>query len=192
MADIYIPCWSEGHQRIGTHHCKEIFCFCQSLSLVQLCDPIGRWTPASLSFTLSRCLLKLMSVELVMPSNHLVLCLLFSSCLLSFSASGSFPVSRLFSSGGQSIGASASASVFSMNIQDWLPLEWIDWFDLLQSRGPGSTYFFLFSFWPHHRDYGILVPWPGIKHRSLAVKVQSPNHWTSREFQKCVFLICYI
>ena len=47
----------------------------------------------------------------------------FSSCLQSFPASRSFPVSQLFASGGQSIGASASASVFSMNIQDFFPLE---------------------------------------------------------------------
>ena len=46
----------------------------------------------------------------------------FSSCLLSFPASGAFPVSWLFASGGQSTGASASASVLSMNIQDWFPL----------------------------------------------------------------------
>ena len=46
----------------------------------------------------------------------------FSSCLQSFPASGSFPMSRLFISGGQSIGASASASVLPMNIQDWFPL----------------------------------------------------------------------
>ena len=46
----------------------------------------------------------------------------FSSCLQSFPASGSFPVSQLFTSGGQSIGASASASVLSMNIQDLFPL----------------------------------------------------------------------
>ena len=46
----------------------------------------------------------------------------FSSCLQSFPASGSFPVSQLFASGGQSIGASASASVLLMNIQDWFPL----------------------------------------------------------------------
>ena len=46
----------------------------------------------------------------------------FSSCLKSFPASGSFPVSWLFASGGHSIGASASASVFPMNIQDWFPL----------------------------------------------------------------------
>ena len=46
----------------------------------------------------------------------------FSSCLKSFPASGSFLRSQLFSSGGQSIGASASASVFPMNFQDWFPL----------------------------------------------------------------------
>ena len=46
----------------------------------------------------------------------------FSSCLQSFPASGSFPKSRLFTSGGQSIRASASASVLPMNIQDWFPL----------------------------------------------------------------------
>ena len=47
---------------------------------------------------------------------------LFSSCLQSFPASGSFPMSQFFASGGQSIGASASASVLSMNIQGWFPL----------------------------------------------------------------------
>ena len=47
---------------------------------------------------------------------------LFSFCLQSFPASESFPVSRLFSSGGQSFGASASASVLPMNIQGWFPL----------------------------------------------------------------------
>ena len=48
----------------------------------------------------------------------------FSFCLQSFPASGSFPVSWLFTSGGQSIGASALASVLPMNIQDWFPLGW--------------------------------------------------------------------
>ena len=58
----------------------------------------------------------------------------FSSCLQSFQASGSFLMSRFFTSGGQSIGASASASVFPMNIQSWFPLELTDWISL-QSRG---------------------------------------------------------
>ena len=76
----------------------------------------------SLSITNSRSLLKLMFIKLVIPSNHLILCVPFSSCLQSFPASGSFPVSQFFASGGQSIGASASASVLPMNIQGWFPL----------------------------------------------------------------------
>ena len=50
----------------------------------------------------------------------------FSSCLQSFPASGSFQMGLFFASGGQSIGVSASASVLSMNIQDWFPLGWTD------------------------------------------------------------------
>ena len=58
----------------------------------------------------------------------------FSSCLQSIPASGSFPMSHSFVSGGQSIGVSASASVFPMNIQDGFPLGWTDWISL-QSKG---------------------------------------------------------
>ena len=56
----------------------------------------------------------------------------FSSCLQSFPASGSFPMS--FAPGGQSTGVSASASVLSMNTQDWFPLGWTGWIPL-QSKG---------------------------------------------------------
>ena len=58
----------------------------------------------------------------------------FSSCLKSFLASGSFPVRQFFAPSGQSIGASASASVLPMNIQEWFPLGWIGWISL-QSKG---------------------------------------------------------
>ena len=58
----------------------------------------------------------------------------FSSCLQSFPASGSFQMSQFFTSGGQSIGVSASASVLPMNIQDWSPLGWTGWISL-QSKG---------------------------------------------------------
>ena len=54
----------------------------------------------------------------------------FSSCLHSFLASGSFPVSQFFTSGGQTIGVSASASVLPMNIQDWHLLGWTGWISL--------------------------------------------------------------
>ena len=107
----------------------------QLLSHVQLFATL--WTAAhqaSLSITNSQSLFKLMSVELVMPSNHLILCHILSSCLQSFPESGSFPVSQFFASGSQSIGASASASVLPVNIQDWFLLGWTGWISL-QSKG---------------------------------------------------------
>jgi len=75
-----------------------------------------------------------MSIELVMPSNYLILCCPFSSCLRSFPASGSFPMSQFFASGGQSIGVTISASVLPMNIQDQLPLR-LTGLISLQSKG---------------------------------------------------------
>ena len=58
----------------------------------------------------------------------------FSSCLQSCPGSGSFPLSQFFTSGGQSIGVSALASVLPMNIQEWFPLGWADWISL-QAKG---------------------------------------------------------
>ena len=58
----------------------------------------------------------------------------FFSCLQSFPAAGSFPMNRLFTSGGQSIGASVSASVLPMNIQGWFPLGWTGLISLLSKR----------------------------------------------------------
>ena len=87
-------------------------------SLTTLCDPVTAAHQASLSFTISQSLLKLMSIESVMPSNNLILCrplLLLPS---------TFPSIRVFSKGSvlhirwQSIGVSASASVLAMNTQD--------------------------------------------------------------------------
>ena len=60
--------------------------------------------------------------------------IVFSSCPQSFPASGSFQMSQLFASGGQSIGVSASTSVLPMNTQDWSPLGWTGWISL-QSKG---------------------------------------------------------
>ena len=101
------------------------------------------WTAAhqaSLSITNSRSLLKLMSIALVMPSNHLILCcplLLLPSVFLTI---------RVFSNESvlcircQSIGASASASVLSMNIQGWFPLGLTGWISL-QSKGLSRVFF---------------------------------------------------
>ena len=102
----------------------------QSLSHVQLF--VTPWTAASqasLSITNSWSLLKLMSIESVMPSNYLILCHPLLLPRQSFPASGSFQMSQLFASGGQSIGVSASTSVLPMNTQDW-SLGWTGWLSL--------------------------------------------------------------
>ena len=95
------------------------------------------WTAArqaSLSITNSRSSPKLLSIESVMPSSYLILC---RPLLLLPPISPStrvFPMSQLFTWGGQSIGVSASASVPPMNTQDWSPLGWTGWISL-QSKG---------------------------------------------------------
>ena len=98
---------------------------CKSCGLVQFSRSVvsNSATPwrvacqASLSFNISQSLFKLMSILLIMPSSVTP----FSPHTQSFPPSGSFPMSLLFTSGGQSIGASASASVLPKNIQGWSP-----------------------------------------------------------------------
>ena len=96
----------------------------QSLSPVQLfAIPWTAVYQATLFSTVSQTLLQFMSIELVMLSNHCILChplLLLPSIFAR--ASGAFPVSQFFTSGGQHIGASASASDLPVNIQGWIPL----------------------------------------------------------------------
>ena len=102
----------------------------ESLSNIQLLET--PWTAArqaSLSFTISQNLFKLMSIESVMPPNHLILCcplLLLPSIFPSIRV---FPMSQLITSGGQSIGA--SASVLTMNIQGWFPFRLTDLISLV-------------------------------------------------------------
>ena len=108
----------------------------QSFSCVRLF--VTPWTAAhqaSLSFTISQSLLKLLSIELMMPSNHLILCcplLLLPSVFPSIKV---FPVSQLFESGGQSIGVLAywsfSFTINPSNEESGLISFWIDRFDFL-------------------------------------------------------------
>ena len=109
----------------------------QWASVVQLLSRVWLfvtpWTAAcqvSLSFTTPWSLLRLMSIETVMLSHPVIP---LSSCPQSFSMSRSFPMSQLFPSGGQSTGASASASVLPMNIQGLVPLGLITY--LLAAQG---------------------------------------------------------
>ena len=89
---------------------------------------------ASLSIINSRSLLKLMSIELVMPSNHLILCRTLLLPPSIFPSIRVFSISQFFISGGQSIGVSAAASFLQMNIQDLFLLGWTGWISL-QSKG---------------------------------------------------------
>ena len=100
------------------------YCCCCSVaqSCLTLYDPIDCSTPG---FPVLHCLLEIAQIHVhwvkdaIQPSHP---CPPFSSCLQPFSAAGSFPVSWLFTSGDQIIGASASASVLPMNIQGWFSL----------------------------------------------------------------------
>ena len=92
-----------------------------TLSCPTFCDPMDCNTLGFPVLINSWSLLNLMSIQLVMPSNHLILCrplLLLSSI---FHSIRSFPMNQFFTSGGPSIGVSASASVLPRNIQDWFP-----------------------------------------------------------------------
>jgi len=95
----------------------------QSLSRVQLfATPWTAARQASLSIINSWSLLKLMSIKSVMPPNYLILCRPLLLLLSIFPSIRVFSNESFFTSGGQSIGDSASASVLPMNIQNWFPL----------------------------------------------------------------------
>ena len=101
-----------------------LFCFCSvTKSCLILCDPWTAACQASLSITISQRFLTHVQSQWYHPTISSSVAL-FSSCSQSFPASGSFLISWLFPSGGQSIGASASASVLPMNIQGWFPIGW--------------------------------------------------------------------
>ena len=103
----------------------------QSLSRVQLfATPWTAAHQASLSITNSKTCSNSCPSSWWCHPTILSFVVPFSSCLQSFPASGSFLVSQFFTSGGQSIGASASASVLPMNIQDWIPLGLTGWISL--------------------------------------------------------------
>jgi len=104
-------------------------------SCLTLCDPMNHSTPGLpvhhqlLEFTQTH-VHRVSDCHPTISSSVIP----FSSCFQSFPASGSFQMSQLFASGGQSIGVSASTSVLSMNTQDWSPLGWTGWISL-QSKG---------------------------------------------------------
>ena len=129
------------HETLGALHSslivinKNISSSVQSLSRVQLfATPWTAACQASLSITNSKSLLKLISIYLVMPSKHIILChpLLLPPSI--FSSIRVFSNESVLCTNGQSIRVSASASVLPMNIQAWFPLGWPGWVSL-KSRG---------------------------------------------------------
>ena len=125
LFEHYLPKWSFFLNALhGT------FQFCSvAQSCLTLCDPMSCSTPG-LPVYHQFLELKQTHVHRAISSSVIP----FSSCLQSFPESGSFPMSHLFVSGGQSIGVSTSTSVPPMNTQDWSPLGWTCWISLL-SKG---------------------------------------------------------
>ena len=111
-----VICYSSNTKLIQSPCCCSVDKLC-----LTLCDPMD--CQPSLSFPISQSLIKFMFIELVMLSNHLLLCCPFLFfCHQSFPASGSFSMNWLLASGGQSTGASALSSILPLNNQDWFPL----------------------------------------------------------------------
>ena len=127
-----------------------------------------------------------------MPSNHptiLSSVVLFSSCLQSFLASGSFPVSQFFPSGGQSIGASTSASVPPTNIQDWFPLG-LTGLISLQSKGLSGV-FSSTTVWMHQFFGAQFSVWSNFHIHTLTAEKAIPLTGHPLSVKSCLcFLIC--
>ena len=130
---------------------------------------------APLSSAMSQSFFRFMSVELVMLSNHFILCHSFS-CHWSFPASGSFPMSWLFASDDQSIRVSASASVFSMNIQDWFPLGLTG---LISLQSKGLSRIFSNTTVQNHQFFGAQLSLWSNSHIHTWL-LEKPWFWTSR------------
>ena len=119
---FYDPLVALAHSSCGEINDLPLCCCCCCYAVAQSCMTLRPpWTAAgqaSLSITNSQSLLKLMSIKLVMPSNHVILCCPLLLLPSIFPISEYFQISSFFTSGGQSIGVSASISVLPMNIQD--------------------------------------------------------------------------
>ena len=151
--------WDKG----GNNHILGYFVF-----VIQLLSHVWLWKPKNNSipgFSVLHCLLGFAQTHVhgvddaIQPSHPLLSP--FLSCLQSFPASGSFPMSRLFASGGQSIGAWATASILPMNIQGWFPLALIGLTSLLSkglSRVFSSTT--VWSAQPSLWSSSHIRPWP--------------------------------
>ena len=103
----------------------------------------------------------------------------FSSCLQSFPSSGYFPRSQFFASGGQSIGASASASVLPLNIQDWFPLGLTGWISLLSK---GLSRVFSNNTVQKHHSFGTQLSWAFLSFLLISTLTSIHDYWKNYSF----------
>ena len=146
----------------------------QSLSHVWLWDPMDCPTPG---FPVLHDLLEVAQIHIhwVCDGCYLIIsysATLFSFCLQSFPTSGSFPMSQLFTLGGQNIGASVSTSVLPMNIQGWSPLGWIALISLL-SKGLSGVF--------PSTTVGSINP-SGLSHLYGPALTSVHDHWINHSF----------
>ena len=148
-----------------------------------LCDPMDRNTSGLPSITNSQSLPKLVSIESVMPSNHLILCrpLLLPPSI--FPSIRVFQMSQLFKSGGQNIGISTSTSVLPMNIQDWSPLGWTGWISLLSK---GLSRVFSNTTVQKHQFFGTQLSLQSNSH----IHTRLLEKWTRTDkWDRCAFVL---
>ena len=164
-------------------HCCSVAKLCSTLW-----DPMDCNTPAFSVLNYLPEFVKFMPIE---QSCYLTISssvTLFSFCLSSFPASGSFPMSWLFTSGGQSIGASASASVLSMNIQGWFPLGFIGLISLQSKKLSRVSYSTIWK----HQLFGVQPPLWYNSHIQTWL-LEKPQLWLYRPLsaKRCLcFLTC--
>ena len=147
------------------------------------------WTAtcqASLSLTISRSSTKFMSIALVMPSSHLILWHSLPFCSQSFPASGTFPLSQLFTSSDQNTGASASASVLPVSFQGWFPLRLTG---LISSLSRGLSGVFSSTTVPRHQFFGILLSlWSALTTGRPLFNLASVNSYLKITFSHLEFI----
>ena len=136
------------------------------------CNPMDCSTPDFPVHHQSQSLLKLMSIMSVMPSKHLILChpLLPPSLFPSIRV---FSNESIFTSGGQSIGVTASASVLPMNIQNWFPLGWTGWISL---QPKGLSRVFSNTTVQKHQFFGTQLSSQSNSHIHTWL-LEKPQHW---------------
>ena len=170
-------------------------CHVVAQSCLTVCDPVDCSTPG---FPVLDHLPEFTRAHVHWVSDAIqASCLLssvpFSSCLQSFPASGSFPVSQFFALGGQNIRAPASASVLPMNIQGWFPLGLIGLISLLSkgvSRVFSSTTVWRYLFMAASCNSPNLSSLTRDRTHAPAVKALSPNHCTTRQVAWHFIHIC--